>query len=113
MQTDNTTFTESLADLVAVLIAEATTPAYIVTHLEPNGRSKAGARRKAYLFKCLNCKEITKKRSQARYCGDRCRKEAERKRVAAARFFRENQQKVLEFLEQEGQSLVEYCDRLS
>lgn len=113
MQTDNTTFMESLAELVTVLIAEATTPAYIITYEEPNGRRKAGARRKRYLFACLNCKELSKKRSQARYCSDRCRKEAERKRVAAARFFRENREEVLEFLEVKGQSLVEYCDRLA
>lgn len=112
MQTDETTFMESLTDLVAVLIAEATTPQYIETYSEPGGRRKAGARRKVYLFTCLNCKELAKKRSRARYCSDSCRKKAERRRIAAAQFFRENRTAVLKFLEEKGQSLVEYCDRL-
>lgn len=112
METKNTTFLDELAKLVEVLIAESTELEYIVTYQEGIGRQKAGTRRKVYLFSCLNCKAIGKKKSRAKYCSDRCRKEAERKRVAAALFFKENQEEVLQFLKQKGLSLVEYCDRL-
>lgn len=106
-------FLEQVTKFIEVITAQATTVQYITTQIEPQRRRKAGMRTKGYLFPCLNCREIAQKRSKAKYCSDRCRKEAERKREAAARFYRKNKNAIITFLQENGDELVQNCDKIA
>jgi|GEM_PF-2347153 hypothetical protein len=83
---DDKSYLSALQTLVNVLEEETRLVVYVIRDAPDSELRKAGSRSQRFTFFCVNCSKITTKRTRARYCCARCRKQAERKREAAALF---------------------------
>ncbi|MGH1433096.1 MAG: hypothetical protein ACRBG0_01415 [Lewinella sp.] len=83
---EDKSYLSALQTFVNVLEEETRQVVYVIRDAPASELRKAGSRSKRFTFFCVNCSKLTTKRSRARYCCARCRKQAERKREAAISF---------------------------
>lgn len=99
-------FLESLQNLINVLVNETRQLHYLVHQASAHERRKAGSRSQRFTFQCVNCGTTATKRTRARYCSARCRKQAERKREAALLFYTAYHDQLSPFVREQAKLLL-------
>ena len=104
--TNPNAFLESLQNLINVLVNETRTIPYLVHQASVAERRKAGSRSQRFTFQCVNCSASVTKRTRARYCSARCRKQAERKREAAIQFYHVSREQFIPFIREQVETVL-------